>query len=148
MWQVYTRPTSASDFFNRHKAIIAVSVEYCLKSWKAVSGRHLELIRNLNFEFFIHGTYCINFLMSLNCSVGASVISCAIDGLSGLSEMSFPIDFWLLNTIPLEFWPKNPRWRRYKGGSKIHFFYLKNSKSEIFQKNLPRFVVLNSTKFL
>ena len=64
----------------------------------------------------------------------------------GLSEISFLIVFWPLNTIPLSFGPKNPRWRRYQGGSKNRIFYLKNSKLEFFQKVLPRFVVLIRTQ--
>jgi hypothetical protein len=39
-------------------------------------------------------------------SVVPIVIPCAIDD-------TFLTDFWLLNTIPLEFWQKNPRWRRH-----------------------------------
>jgi hypothetical protein len=38
--------------------------------------------------------------------IRASGIPCNIDG-GGLSVMSFLIDFWLLNTILLEFWQKN-----------------------------------------
>jgi hypothetical protein len=54
--------------------------------------------------------------------------------------MSFPIDFWPLNTIPFEFLQKNQDGGDIRVGEKS-FFYLKYSKSEIFQKVLPRFVV-------
>jgi hypothetical protein len=52
--------------------------------------------------------------------------------------MSFLIDFWPLNTIPLQFWRKKQDGGDIRVGQKF-FFYLKNSKSEIFQKVLPRF---------
>jgi hypothetical protein len=51
-------------------------------------------------------------LFSQCSSVVPFVIPYAIDG-RGLSDMTFLIDFWLLNTIPLEFRQKNPRWRGY-----------------------------------
>jgi hypothetical protein len=50
--------------------------------------------------------------------------------------------------IPLEFWQKNQDGGDIRVGRKSLFFYLKNSTSEIFQKDLPRFVVLSSTKIL
>jgi hypothetical protein len=71
-------------------------------------------------------------------------IPCDIDG--GLSEISFLIDFWHLNTIPLEFWQKKIKMAEIIGWVKNPFSDLKNSKSEIFQKILPRFVVLSSPK--
>jgi hypothetical protein len=61
--------------------------------------------------------------------------------MGGLSEMSFLIDLWSRNTIPF---CKKIKMAEILGWVKNHFFYLKNLKSEIFQKVLSRFVVLNS----
>jgi hypothetical protein len=68
--------------------------------------------------------------------------------MGGLVKFHFLIDFWPLSTIPLTFWQN-----QIQDGGDIRvrqksLFYLKNSKSEIFQKVFPRFVVLSSTKLL
>jgi hypothetical protein len=57
--------------------------------------------------------------------------------------MSFLIDFWPLNTVPLELLQKIQDDGDIKGVINP-FIHLKNSKSEIFQKVHPRFVVLKS----
>jgi hypothetical protein len=57
--------------------------------------------------------------------------------------MSFLIDFWPLNTIPLDFWQKIQ-----DGGSirvVLKTLFLRQKNKNLF---LPRFVVINSTKIL
>jgi hypothetical protein len=53
---------------------------------------------------------------------------CDIDVGEVLSVMSFLIDFWPLNTIPLEFWPKIQDGRDIRVGQKSLFLPQKFKK--------------------
>jgi hypothetical protein len=53
--------------------------------------------------------------------------------MGGLSEMSFLLDFWPLNTIPLKFLQKIQDGGDIEVGQNL-FFYLKNSKVKFFKK--------------
>jgi hypothetical protein len=59
--------------------------------------------------------------------------------------MAILIDFHALNSNPLKFLEKNPRWRRYLSKLRKLGFGLKFSKTEIFQKFLLRFVQPSNT---
>jgi hypothetical protein len=54
--------------------------------------------------------------------------------MGGLSEMSFHIDFWPLNTIPLEFWQKNQDGGDIRVGQKSLFFTSKIQKKRFFKQ--------------
>jgi hypothetical protein len=62
--------------------------------------------------------------------------------------MSFFINFWPLNTIPLEFWQKKIQDGGDIGVGQKSLFFASKIQKEIFPKVLPRFVVLSSAKLL